>query len=595
MSGPAYRGLEEEGTATWAASMRLMRYMLPQRRLLTLTILVFAVVGVAAIGPLWAIGHLIDDGVRAKDVGVVERWIAIFVAIVLLRGVLEYLKIWLSSLLGERVILDVRTRVFAHIHRLPLRFFDNTPVGTLVTRVTSDVEALAQMFSSGVAAICNDMVMLLVLTGYLFWVNAQLALVALLALPVVVVFSLWFGQRMRTAFRDVRGRVSALNGFQQEAFTGVSTTRLFRREAYQQEQLDERNTGLREAHFGTIFNFAIFWPCVQTFSSFAQAGIVLLAGRELTNATLSIGELSVFWVGLQRFFDPIHDLSDRFNVLQAAIAAAERIFGVLDEEPEQPDAPDAQTPARLRGAVSFEDVHFSYLPDEPVLRGVSFQVKPGETVAIVGPTGAGKTSIISLLARLWDVDSGRVCVDGIDVRQHRRRQMRARMAVVLQDVFLFAGTVADNIRMGDESMSDDHVRQACETVNADGFIQKMPGGYNAEIRERGSNLSVGQKQLLAFARALAADPDILVLDEATSSIDTNTEVLIQDALKKLLENRTAIAIAHRLSTVRGADRILVMHHGRLVEQGTHRELLAQGGLYSRLNQLSQATTSGETL
>jgi len=480
----------------------------------------------------------------------------------------------------------VRRRLFAHIHKLEMSYLNRNPVGMLVTRVTSDVEALAELFSSGIAAICHDLLSLVLMVVLLFVINTKMALVSLAVLPFVVLFSLWFGGRMRVAFRTMRGRLSALNGFQQEAFSGIHITRLFRREQRQQETLDERNLALRDAHFATIFNFSFFWPTIETFMALAQAGLLLVGATLIAGQSLSWGDFLLFWMVLALFFRPIRELSERFNILQAALAAAERIFAVMDAREETPDAPDAIRPRRLGGAVEFDAVSFAYNEGSPVLNGISFQVNAGETIALVGPTGAGKTSIISLLSRLWDPQAGRVLVDGRDIRGYERRHLRSRIAVVLQDVFLFHGTIEDNVRMGHPELTLDDVKRACETVNASAFIEKMPGAYQAEVRERGSNLSVGQKQLLALARALAADPDILILDEATSSIDTETERLIQDALKGLLKGRTAIVIAHRLSTIRQADRILVLHHGRLCEQGTHAELVENDGLYVRLHQLS---------
>jgi ATP-binding cassette subfamily B protein len=575
----------------WRTALRLFGLIVPHRRLLLASIGVLILLAGLKLTAPWAIALGVEEGMAKGDAEALVTYVTLFAVLAGFGAFAEFLKLQVTILTGQRVIADVRTRLFRHIHALPVRFFDRTPVGTLVTRVTNDVEALAEMFSSGIAAIFHDLLILVLLVPVLFWLNATMALVALAALPAVIGISLWFGKRMRLAYRDTRARLSSLNGFQQEAFTGIPVTRLFRREALMEERFDRRNLAFRDANFKAILNFSLFWPIVDSVATLALSAVLVLAASEAAGGTLSFAELTYFWIALQYFFHPIRELSDRFNVLLAALAAAERVFTILDQPPEAPDAPAALAPARLKGEVEFKDVHFAYIDGEPVLRGVSFRVRRGETVAIVGPTGAGKTSILALLSRLWDPQQGVVLVDGTDVRGYARRALRSRIAVVMQDVFLFAGTVEENLRLGNARLAREDLERACATVHAD-FLARLDGGFSADIRERGGNLSVGQKQLLAFARALASDPDILVLDEATSSIDTETESLIQDALPKLLLGRTAIVVAHRLSTVREADRILCLHHGRLVEEGTHEDLLRKGGLYARLCQLSYSSLNG---
>jgi len=572
----------------WRVAARLLRFAAPHRGLIYGSVALLTIASVGALAQPFVLKRAVDTGITRGNADALRFWSIVFFGVALAESLLDYLKTQLNLLTGQRVIYDLRNRLFRHIHSLPLRFFDRTPVGALVTRATSDVDALAEMFSSGVAALFYDILRLLVVVVALLWIDAKLATLTLGMLPVVIGFSILFSRRMREAFRLVRARISSLNGFQQESISGVTVTRLFRREATMEERFDRENLALRDANYGAIFNFALFWPIIETLSALGMSAILVYGGIRISGEALSWGDFVFFSYALSIFFEPIRELSDKFNILQSALAAADRIFGILDEAPEAPDAPGAAAPARARGSVEFRDVRFAYKEGAPVLRGISFRAEPGETVAIVGPTGAGKTSIISLVSRLWDVTEGSVLVDGRDVREWNRRALRSRVGVVTQDVFLFEGPLSENVSLGNPRLTGEDVRRACETVNASAFIDRLPEGYRTPIRERGGNLSVGQKQLLAFARALAADPDILILDEATSSIDTETERLIQEALGRLLRGRTSIVIAHRLSTVRNADRILVLHHGRVVEEGRHEELLRKNGLYARLHALSYA-------
>ncbi|MDH3591793.1 MAG: ABC transporter ATP-binding protein/permease, partial [Planctomycetota bacterium] len=459
----AYRGLEEGGPADWRVLGRLLKFMLPHRLLFFSTIGVLVFSSVLAMLAPWAIKNAIDYGIVPRQYDGLLVWTGVFFGLSVVGALGEYVKQRVTILTGQRVIYDVRGRLFGHIHNLPLRFFDKTPVGTLVTRVTSDVEALAEMFSSGVAAICHDLLSLVLIVTVLLFLNAKLALVSLALLPLVVFFSLWFGKRMRSSFRKVRKRISLLNGFQQEAFTGIGVTRLFTREALMEERFDQRNESLRDGHFETIFNFSFFFPVIEGLSVIARAGLIVLAASQIAGGELSWGDFTYFWIALAYFFKPIRELSERFNILQAALAAAERIFGILDVEPETADRADAKPAAGLEGRVEFDGVTFGYNERDTVLHGISFNVEPGETVALVGPTGAGKTSIISLLSRLWDAQEGAVRVDGTDVREYKRRELRARIAVVMQDVFLFAGTVEQNIRMGNRDLSFARIKEACET------------------------------------------------------------------------------------------------------------------------------------
>ncbi len=506
------------------------------------------------------------------------------ISLLLAFGVL-YLQGLVMLLMGQYIMRDLRDQIFGRLQELPISYFDRNPVGRLVTRVTNDVDALNELFTSGLVAIFGDVVLLTGIVAVLFWLDWRLALVTFAIVPLLGALTLWFRVRVRRSYRDVRTRLARINAFLQEHITGMSVLQLFNRERRAFAEFDEINDDHRAVNVKAIYYYAVYFPAVELITALGLGLILWYGGGEVLAGALSIGALVAFLQYAQRFYQPISDLSEKYNILQAAMASSERVFRLLDRPVEIVSPAAGYAPERVRGAIEFDRVAFSYLPGEPVLHGVSFAVEPGQTVAVVGHTGAGKSTLANLLLRFYDVDSGAVSVDGVDVREWDLGRLRSAVGMVLQDVFLFSGTLGGNIRLGSETIDDERVRWAAREVNALPFIERAPEGFATRVRERGAGLSVGEKQLVAFARALAFDPRILILDEATSSIDTETEQLIQSALARLLEGRTSLVIAHRLSTIQRADRILVLHKGEVREHGTHQELLARRGIYYRLYQL----------
>ncbi|HSM51853.1 MAG TPA: ABC transporter ATP-binding protein, partial [Thermoanaerobaculia bacterium] len=475
--------------------------------------------------------------------------------------------------------------IFGHLQRLEVAYFDRTPVGRLVTRATTDVDALNELFSSGIVTLFGDVLQLAGSVAVLFWLDWRLALAAFAVLPLLFLLTLWFKLKARASFREVRVRVARINAFLQEHVAGMAVVQLFGREARAAADFSRHNRDHRDAHVRGIFYYAVYYPGIELLTAMGLGLVLWVGGGQAVRGALSVGALVAFLQYAQRFYQPLADLSEKYNVLQAAMASSERIFALLDTPPAVAQPPRPHAPEQVAGAIEFDGVEFGYLPGEPVLRDLSFRVAPGEMVAIVGHTGAGKSTLASLLSRFYDVDRGAVRLDGVDVREWDLARLRRSVGVILQDVFLFAGSVAGNLRLGEEGIDDDRLRRAAAEAQALGFIERLPGGLSAPVRERGAGLSVGQKQLLAFARALAFDPRVLVLDEATASVDSETERLLQVALDRLLVGRTSLVIAHRLSKVQRADRILVLHKGELREEGTHAELVARRGIYFRLYQL----------
>ncbi len=500
-----------------------------------------------------------------------------------------YTQMVLMNLMGQYIMYDLRKQIFGHLQRLDVQFFDRNPVGRLMTRVTTDVDALNELFTAGFVAIFGDIFVLLGIVGVLFWMDWRLALVLFSITPFIVVVSMWFRRGARITYRAVRARIAAINAFLQEHISGMATVQLFNREEREAAKFDELNLRHRDANIDSIFYYAVFYPVIELIQTIGIALIVWYGGGEVIRGTMSLGVLVAFFQYAQRFYEPISDLSEKYNILQAAMAASERIFKLLDTPVKIVD--DGTREIEKFESIEFRNVWFAYHDEEWVLKNVSFRVEAGDRVALVGHTGAGKTTVTALLMRFYEVQKGEILINGISIREYRMASLRRLFAVVQQDFFLFSGNVAQNISLGDPAISDESVRSAAARVQADRFISRLPEGYEAQVRERGAGFAVGEKQLLSFARALAFNPPVLILDEATSSIDTETEQLIQQGIQTLLAGRTSIVIAHRLSTIRSADTILVFHHGEIRERGTHDELMGIAGLYRKLYEIQYRETA----
>jgi ATP-binding cassette, subfamily B, multidrug efflux pump len=566
---------------------RLAGYLRPYGWRVGISICLLILSSVAELaGPLLtqrAVDHHIPEG----DYSGLNLIAALYVGVLLLNFGLSASQTYLMQMLGQYVQFDLRREIFEKLQRIDVRYYDRNPVGRLITRLTSDVDALNELFTSGFVALFGDIFTLAGITIVLFVFDWRLAIVTILILPGMLVVTAWFRRGAREGFRKVRARIAKINAFLQEHVTGMTVVQLFGREKTERDRFDTINDEHRVANIETIFYYAVFFPAIEIISSVGIALILWYGGSRVLSEVTTLGALIAFIQYAQRFYQPIRDLSDKYNILQGAMAASERIFKVLDEQPEirSPETPSPLQPARAVGRIEFRDVWFAYKDDEWVLRGVSFTVEPGQSVGVVGHTGAGKTTLTNLLLRFYDIQKGQILLDGVDIREYDLQALRRNFSIVLQDVYLFSGSVRFNVTLGNEEISDERVEAASREVHADEFVRRLPEGYDTKIHERGAGLSVGQKQLISFARALAYDPPILILDEATSSIDSETELLIRDAVTRLMQGRTSVIIAHRLSTIQSVDKILVMHKGELREAGTHQELLAQRGLYYRLYQL----------
>ena len=591
---------------------RLFAYVRPYGRLVAGALAFLLVEGVLQLAQPLLTRHVIDVAVPAHDTGAVRRDALLFIVVLAAQLVCEYGQLVLTTLLGQRVMHDLRRELFDHLQRLSIAFFDRNPVGRLVTRVTSDVEALNELFTSGVVAGMGDLFTLLAISGLMFWVDWRLTLAAFGVVPFIYLTSHVFRIKVRDSYRDIRTRLARINAFLQERLTGMRIVQLFGREKAEGARFAALNQSHLDAHLKSVTVYALYFPVIEILTTVALASLIVAAVPRVASHVLTVGTVAAFLQLARRFFQPLQDLSDKYNTLQQAMAASERVFKLLDTEPENGDgrekgegsetgegerlAAPVSLPSRLSLSsprsgvtVQFENVWFHYGPEgvaEPqwVLKNISFTAKPGQTLALVGHTGAGKTTVISLLLRFYDPQRGRILVDGRDIRAMTLDELRSLVGYVQQDIFLFAGDIATNIRLSNP-LTDAQVAEAATRVGADRIIRRLPDGYHHQLGERGASVSVGERQLLSFARAIAADPALLLLDEATSAVDSEIEAEIQRALAQLMRGRTTIAVAHRLSTIVSSEEILVMHHGEIRERGTHRELLDANSLYARLYRL----------
>ena len=548
--------------------------------------LVFLTITLSVTGPLrpFIIQKAIDDNVAQGDYPGLVNMILLLVGLLVTQAIIQYLHTFYSGWLGQNIIKDIRIKLYRHIQSLKLTFFDKTPIGRLVTRNVSDIETLAEVFSTGIAGIIADVMQLLVILGFMFWLNWSLTLVSLSLLPVLILATYIFKEKIKVAFNEVRTAVSNLNSFVQEHITGMNIVQIFNSEKREFEKFKEINKEHRKANINSVLYYAIYFPVSEVIQAAGIGLIVWYGGGQLIQGSVEFGMLIAFILYLQMFFRPIRMIADRFNTLQMGIVSSNRILDLLDNNDHiQNDGGHA--PKQVKGDVKFENVSFAYVEEEYVLKNISLEVKQEETIALVGATGAGKSSVINLLSRFYEINKGNIYVDGTDVREYHLSNLRNHIAVVLQDVFLFSDSIINNITLRNPNISREKIREAAEMVGALPFIEKLPGGFDYNVMERGATLSVGQRQLISFVRAMVYDPKIIVLDEATSSVDTETEELIQSAIQKMMHGRTSIVIAHRLSTIQNADQILVLEKGEIVERGNHDELLQKDGHYAQLHQM----------
>jgi ATP-binding cassette, subfamily B, multidrug efflux pump len=564
---------------------RTWKYIVPYKRIFFLAMALLPLQQALGLAQPYLMKIGIDQYIAGRDLVGLRNVGLLFLVALVGETVTLFLHYYLTMQVAQRCLADLRVALFTHVQKLPMSYFDRNPVGRLVTRMTTDVDVLQEMFAAGVITLVSDFVMVIWILGIMLYMNVGLALVSLALIPPMAVAINFFRVKARQAYRQIRERIARINAYLGEAISGMAVIQLFTREQKTYREFDELNASHRDAyHLSNLYEAALY-SMVEAAGSVSVALLLWWGGGEVLHGVIGIGTLVAFKEYIHRFFVPLRDFSQKYAVMQSAMAAAERIFQLLDTSVSIESPRDAVVPKPFRGEVVFDNVWFHYRPDDPVLKGVSFRIEPGEKVALVGATGSGKTTTIKLLNRFYDVQKGAIQVGGTDVREWNLQALRRHIGVVLQDVFLFSGDIRTNLELGDSSIPMDRIERAARVTNADSFIRRLPDGFQSPVRERGSNFSGGQRQLLSLARVLVFEPEILVMDEATSSVDTETEALIQDALEKIMRDRTCLVIAHRLSTIRNADRIIVLHHGEVREVGSHAKLMERHGIYHRLYQL----------
>jgi ATP-binding cassette subfamily B multidrug efflux pump len=561
---------------------RIFKLAFPFKKQLLIAVVLTIVVAIASpIRPMlvqWAVDNPIANG----DLGLLTQTMLLLVGVLLFQSIIQFFHTWFTNFLGQNVIRNLRVRVFNHLIKKKLAFYDRTPVGTLVTRSVSDIETIAEVFSEGVITISGDVLQIVFITLVMFITDWKLSLICLSVLPVLLIASNLFRKGIKSSFNQVRTQVSRLNAFVQEHLTGMSVVQIFNREEKEYQKFREINKGHLAANKKSILYYAVFFPVVEIITAAATGLLVWYGTANALNGEVTPGVMISFIMYINMFFRPVRMIADRFNTIQMGMVAAERIFKLLDDKETNEISGDLKS--EIQGNVEFKKVWFSYVPNEYVLKDISFTLNQGKTLALVGATGAGKTSIINLLSRFYEIADGQILIDGVDVKEWDLTSLRSQIAVVLQDVFLFSGSVSDNIDLSTGLISKEKMMAAAKSIGAEAFIDRLPEGWDYKVMERGQSLSVGQRQLISFIRALAFDPKILILDEATSSVDSETEELIQEAIKKLMKGRTSIVIAHRLSTIQNADEILVLRKGKIEERGNHQSLIDQKGYYYQLQQ-----------